>query len=239
MKKLFTLFLCLTLILLSSCSEALQNEANLNVDDAALNPSNNTPNAQNQQSGNYEVADEDRNDSIGLYTYEEYTQYMATHDVPDHFIPYEDLTAFGDFDALLMFIENALYQSYAYTFTYGEQKWSLHIYHNNDPEYRYKPDMNKLSTYDPQDSDMRYYPGIGNLYCKYENIRFYYSNDKLTDVHWVSHDVGFWLRGDYKLGELYEYHGDNVPINMLLNKESVAEFKAMCDDYVAKKMGVK
>ena len=158
---------------------------------------------------------------------------MDTYDIPEHFIPYEDLTAFGEF-YFCHLEENSsypLYQSYEYVFVCGEEERRLNITHDYKP-YSKADNMDKLSTYDPQNSDMRYYPDIKTLYCKYENVRFYYAQDVLLQIHWVSHGVGFWLEGE---PDLYEYHGDNIPVNMLLNKESVAEFKAMCDDYIAKK----
>ncbi len=211
MKKLLCLLLvCLLTVSMLSCASTPTKEEN-NENNVSTMPSNETQ-------GDIPL--------LTFSTLEEYKAFMQENEVPDHFVAYEDITALGEFDSLVFTEGYPLrYQTYFYSFT---NEVTLTV--NHEEELRYPWTVNSAP---PTGLDLRTHEA-GNGHCQiYDMTYSYVLGGKLHAVRWRSGEVWF------TVGGFLEYEGGSETVDLLLNKETAPNFKAMCDEYVAQKIALK
>lgn len=165
--------------------------------------------------------------------YEDYVRYLETITLPDHFVSYEDLSEFGEFDGFVSLDPNNCKAS-LYSFI-DESGAEFAIYVYCPPRKGFGIEYLEISDEQINASDMRT-PVIidseGPYQYTYQGITYTYwkKSGKLGSISWQCGDINYILSDMH----MYPTTDKNTLVNRLLNLETALEVISNLKSYTLK-----
>ena len=172
--------------------------------------------------------------TLTIQSIHEYKKFVSENDLPDHFITYEQLSCFGDFEHLV-FLEatndpaHLKYERYDYTFSNSlfesrDERISLTLYYHTDSKYaQRKGDANV----DPGEiipsfpgTDMRTIPDEQSGVYITDGVEYHYTKGRLRSIEWSDDDYVYVLTGTSLLDTITD---KNELVNSFLTAGKTAE----------------
>ena len=172
--------------------------------------------------------------TLTIQSIHEYRKFVSENDPPDHFIPYEQLSCFGDFEHLV-FLESTndpahlKYERYVYAFSNAplesrDQYVYLTMYYHTDSKYASKKgnadvDPAKIISSVPGGS-MRSIPNEQSGVYITDGVEYRYVKGRLLSIEWSDADYVYVLTGASLLDTVTD---KNELVNQFLTHGKTAE----------------
>ncbi len=180
-KKILTLMLCLSCCILTACNTVSQQPQDTRDTSDTDNLENNTP-----IENNHAVYDQPMGELplLTLSSFEDYSKFIRSTELPDNFIYYDTLSDLGVFEGFVC-MTDARYGDYSHCLysVIDSSGYGLDIYIDNRKSLPYAPTEATVIT-EINAEDMRLSPKISKGKYTKDGIQYNYINNKLLSISW-------------------------------------------------------
>ena len=156
--------------------------------------------------------------STNIYSLEEYEAYLESVELPENFVRYEDLSAFGSFvDFICVEDPTSVWFTYNYTIKDENGEKFFFTIRRNRVETDKIATRNYL-TGDKLLSDARFIDEEGACWVQWQGIEWYYRNEKLFYMYFYYDGLEISVTGDQNYLGDYEFTSTPTFMSRLLTK---------------------